>query len=441
MDTLGWETIVAPLMRALSYAIVAMALTRLFRSRQTAFLGMTRWLVVASLLISTALQFVMLGARFFDFVPVLRFARVFDAGFLLAAAIMVWPFMVFMTRRMSRTTSRRLRRYITRAKGQAGQARRLLEMSEELSHTGHWTLSLPDREIFWSDEIYRIHGLEKGPNPPDFHAALEAIHPDDRTHVEALIAGAIVGKTPYEFEAGLLRPDGEIRNVHCRGMPKLDDAGKVTGLFGVFTDLTEQKKIQDQLQAAIQAAENANHVLSQLALLDSLTGLPNRRHFDAAAATEFKRAIRERTGLGIVMIDLDHFKGYNDHFGHPAGDECLRKVAAAIAAASRRPGDLAARYGGEEFIVLLPSTDAAGAGAVAAIIQAAVAALRIPHPANPPLIATISCGTAVCEPAHDGHVLLALMRRADQALYEAKRAGRNCVVNSPAPAASRAANV
>ncbi len=423
------EVFAVELMRAAAYTIVALALVRLFRRRQTKVLGGKRWFVVAALLVSGGLQLVMLGTRLLDRPDLRAVTQMFDAAFLLAAAIMLWPFLDFMSGRLERMTKARLRRHVRHSRAQAAQSRRLLELGEEMSHAGHFTIAMPGREVFWSDEIYRIHGLDKASYEPDLVSSVKLIHPSDRVHVDALIAGAIVGKTGFEFEARLLRPDGQVRIVLCRGAPKLGAAGALSALFGVFMDVTAQKQIQEQLRTATQVAEAASRGLWQLAQVDSLTCLPNRRNFDAALETEFKRAIRERSGLGVIMIDLDLFKGYNDFFGHPAGDECLRRVAAAIGAASRRAGDLAARYGGEEFAVLLPNTDAAGVRAVAGIILESVAALRIPHPGNPPGVATVSCGAAVFEPRRDEHLPLALIGRADQALYDAKRAGRNCVIS------------
>jgi diguanylate cyclase (GGDEF)-like protein len=429
------QAVAAELMRATAYSIVALALIRLFRRPQTKILGRRRWLVVMALLASGGLQLVMLAARGFE-LPGLRYlAQLADAGLLLGAAIILWPFLDFSSVRLKRMTRLRLRRHVREARAQAAQARRLLELGEEMSHAGHWTIAVPDKLVFWSDEIYRICGRDKAGYTPAFATVIDVFHDDDRGHIEALFAGAIIGKSGFEFEARLLRPDGEARNVVCRGAPELNPAGEVTGLFGVFMDVTGQKKIQEQLRAATLAAEGTNHLLRRLALVDSLTGLPNRRHFDVALASEFRRAIREQTGLGVIMIDLDHFKGYNDLYGHPAGDECLRRVAAAIGASARRPGDLAARYGGEEFAVLLPHTDAAGVKLVAAMIIESVAALLIPHLENGPRIATVSCGTAVFQPGRDEHAPLALLRRADQALYAAKRAGRNCVAGDAGQAA------
>lgn len=171
----------------------------------------------------------------------------------------------------------------------------------------------------------------------------------------------------------------------------------------------------------------ANERLSHLSFVDALTGLPNRRCFDEALDTEWRRARRSRTPLAVVMADIDGFKAYNDLRGHPEGDRCLAKVATAFLQAVSRAGDLAARYGGEEFVVLIPGADHAAAQLVAENIRAACEALAITHPAAPVgAVITLSLGVASCVPAEDS-VPASLLAEADAALYRAKQEGRNRV--------------
>jgi diguanylate cyclase len=129
------------------------------------------------------------------------------------------------------------------------------------------------------------------------------------------------------------------------------------------------------------------------------------------------------------MIDLDHFKSFNDKYGHLAGDDCLRRAAEAIAGVPQRPADVTARYGGEEMVVLLPNTDERGSAAVAQLIVQAVRDMRLPHESNPAGIVTISCGVAAFTPDEDAQVAVMLLERADQALYAAKIHGRNQVAS------------
>jgi diguanylate cyclase (GGDEF)-like protein len=166
-------------------------------------------------------------------------------------------------------------------------------------------------------------------------------------------------------------------------------------------------------------------LLRQIALVDGLTGIANRRRFDEVFAAEWRRAQRKEMSLSLILCDVDHFKLYNDHRGHQAGDDCLRMVAQAIASQMSRPGDLAARYGGEEFVCVLPDTDQAGGQFIAESIRTELAALGLPHPASSvgPVV-SLSLGVATAVPGADwpAHDLIAL---ADAKLYEAKKSGRD----------------
>jgi diguanylate cyclase (GGDEF)-like protein len=163
-----------------------------------------------------------------------------------------------------------------------------------------------------------------------------------------------------------------------------------------------------------------------LACQDELTGAANRRHFNDLLRQEWSRAVRDGTPLGLLMVDIDHFKAFNDTYGHPIGDLCLHQVAEGLRSALRRPGDVLARYGGEEFAMLLPNTPAAGAEAVADAMATRVRELAIPHAGAPAGVVTVSIGVAAHTPtAATGPG--SLLQAADRALYDAKRNGRNQV--------------
>jgi diguanylate cyclase (GGDEF)-like protein len=166
--------------------------------------------------------------------------------------------------------------------------------------------------------------------------------------------------------------------------------------------------------------------LKEIATLDSLTGIPNRRHFDETLSTEWKRCIRNDTPLSIVLSDVDFFKQFNDIYGHQAGDSCLRAVAGSLSESLFRVEDTVARYGGEEFVAILPGTDATGAYAVAERMRQSARDLHIPHERG--IDGQISCsfGVASTHPSPE-KAPLQLLRTADAGLYAAKNAGRNRV--------------
>jgi two-component system chemotaxis family response regulator WspR len=171
-----------------------------------------------------------------------------------------------------------------------------------------------------------------------------------------------------------------------------------------------------------------NQELQRLTNMDGLTGLSNRRYFNEFSAPQWKLAIRERAPVGILMVDVDNFKKYNDTYGHLAGDEVLKGVGATMMKSVTRPTDLPARFGGEEFVVLLPASPLESVQTVGERLRNNVQELRIPHVASTVCgHVTVSVGGAVTIPGPDD-TLLALIETADQALYEAKRNGKNRVV-------------
>jgi diguanylate cyclase (GGDEF)-like protein len=193
-------------------------------------------------------------------------------------------------------------------------------------------------------------------------------------------------------------------------------------LFPASIRSFERKRLESELR-------DANARLTMLASIDGLTGVANRRALDERFAQEWSRAMRVRTPLVLLMIDLDHFKQYNDLYGHHAGDLCLQSVSKVILSMARRPQDLAARFGGEEFVLILPQTTLEGARTIADQLREAIYDLEIEHRGSKWGRVTVSIGCASHTPAR-GENYPVLLELADTALYQAKQAGRNCVESS-----------
>lgn len=176
--------------------------------------------------------------------------------------------------------------------------------------------------------------------------------------------------------------------------------------------------------------DEMNRELTRISSVDGLTGIPNRRQYDESLGREWGRAMRNGSALSVLMCDVDEFKKYNDHYGHQAGDECLKRVAGVLAASAKRPTDMAARYGGEEFSVILPDTHLQGALQVAEGIRQGVERLGLPHAAcGQEAVVTVSVGVASVVPARGQHEIPFLVRLADAGLYQAKSQGRNQVAS------------
>ncbi len=173
--------------------------------------------------------------------------------------------------------------------------------------------------------------------------------------------------------------------------------------------------------------KHQSDLLRKMVFIDGLTGVFNRRCFDELLVTEWRRAPRNASSLGLLMLDIDHFKRYNDRYGHQQGDDTLRQVASAIKASLLRPGDLVARYGGEEFACIMPATDFEGALHVAERIEHVVRSLQLPHAdSDTAAVVTLSIGLALGQPGSDADPA-ALLALADAQLYRAKHTGRGRV--------------
>ena len=218
---------------------------------------------------------------------------------------------------------------------------------------------------------------------------------------------------PVIFLTSRTSPDDEVDGF---------DAGGVDYITKPINPAVLRARVRNHLEL-----KHARDALERIARMDAMTGIANRRAFDETLSREWRRLARVNQSLGVIMIDVDHFKQFNDTYGHGAGDSCLQRVAHAATAALQRPADFLARYGGEEFVALLPDTDLAGAVAVAEAIRTAVQDLKIPHSGSKVAsCVTVSLGVACIVPKGDtgGE---GLVEAADKQLYAAKSEGRNRV--------------
>lgn len=268
---------------------------------------------------------------------------------------------------------------------------------------------------------------------------------------------AVDGMTALEIAAREPRPDILLLDIMMPGMDGYEvckrlKADPTTADIPVIF-VTAMNEVEDEakglevgaidyitkpISPPIVAARVRNHLelkkhrdlLKDLSSVDGLTGIANRRRFDETLGREWKRCARSRGALSVLIIDIDFFKDFNDNYGHVAGDECLQKIAATLAAATHRVGDLVARYGGEEFGVVLPETDQDGAANVAGMMHKGVAALNITHAfSRCSDRVTVSIGAGSTVPRNDSGPHL-LVEAADRMLYQAKQDGRNRVRSS-----------
>lgn len=291
------------------------------------------------------------------------------------------------------------------------QSNRWLLQAEAAALVGHWRVDLIGWTIQWSDQTYRVHGLEPG-MAVDVDYSVQQYVAEDRLAVRKILAEAVRTGQPFEFQGRILRTDGEIRHVKSHGSIEMGRGNKAVGIFGTVQDVTETVENARILEAARSAAE-------RVANTDMLTGLPNRRHTLAFLEKALAGARDNGAPLAVAIFDIDHFKRINDSYGHATGDQVIRRVAQRANAALRE-GDMLGRIGGEEFVCILQRSSAQAAEIVAERVRRAVETGTVAEEGLPQ--ATISVGLAIYDSEADVEELL---HRADKALYVAKRDGRN----------------
>lgn len=308
---------------------------------------------------------------------------------------------------------------------QYAKANTYLKLAESTARVGHWYLGSDSRSLFWSEEVYRIHGVDPQGVTSDEtvdlaqFSSLMLYHPEDRARVRTTLLAAMEREQGFRYEARVVRPDGSIRYVSSNGHPRHDASGAFEGLFGTFHDITDQTETLEALRIARSEALHEASVAQRLAETDDLTGIANRRKIMARLRTVGLAAKRRKSQLTIAIVDIDHFKMVNDRHGHHVGDEVLKRVAG-IMSGHLRSTDMVGRLGGEEFLVILPGENGDNGYKMIERLRVRIAS-ETGAAASLPAV-TISAGLATL--AEDGDIEETL-RRADEALYEAKEGGRN----------------
>ncbi len=253
------------------------------------------------------------------------------------------------------------------------------------------------------------------------HDWADRMHPDDRQWVVDYCVSQSKAGVDHEADYRALTKDGSYVWIRDVVHVVRNEAGVTEALIGFMFDISERKRTEEKVLGLQKELED-------LSFKDGLTGVANRRRFDAVLEEEWTSARTTQKPLSLMMIDIDFFKQYNDHYGHVPGDDCLKRVAKTLRIGATRPRDFLARYGGEEFIIVLPETDEKGAEQVAARCREALAAEAIPHERSTvgPIV-TISIGVGTIVPSGDDSPVR-FIEEVDKRLYEAKQRGRNCVV-------------
>lgn len=260
---------------------------------------------------------------------------------------------------------------------------------------------------------------------PDSWASVEdwaaRIHEEDRERVVNFCVAQSKAGVDHEADYRALTRDGNYVWIRDVVHVVRKENGEVDALVGFMFDISERKKTEEKLLSL-------QKELEALSFKDELTGIPNRRMFDSILEVEWTNATRSRLPLSLILFDIDHFKQYNDHYGHIQGDNCLRRMAQLLNRAATRPRDFLARIGGEEFVLVLPETDAEAAAKVARRCQDLLAEEGIPHEQSPvsPIL-TISLGIGTITPGRSDRPI-DFIEEVDKRLYKAKEKGRNRIV-------------
>ncbi len=281
-----------------------------------------------------------------------------------------------------------------------------LAEAQQQAHLGSWEWDIRTGELTWSDELYRIHGLEPRSGAIDFERFLATVHADDRDQVKAIVGTALATLDPFTYEHRVVRPDGVVRTLAAQGSVQGDASGQAVRMVGTCQDISERKHLEVQL--------------THQAFHDSLTGLPNRALFADRVAHAVSWRLAGPRSVAVMLIDLDDFKNVNDTLGYSAGDELLGEASRRIEA-SVGPADTVARFGGDEFAVLLEQ--GSDLSVTIAVADRILNALQRPVAVQGRQV-TMSASLGIALNTTSFETADELMRNADAAMYRAKTSGK-----------------
>ena len=341
-----------------------------------------------------------------------------EKGVVASIAIIVIAIVVALTYGKHRHAYGQARSLARRRAARLTETMRLYRMAEQIAELGTWQYFAEDGRQEWSDGMKRLFGID--PSEKMHEGDAETLLKANDVDLVNIVMEGPVDRGPIPVDFSILRLDGQQRDLRLNAY-HLRDRGAQTGhVVAVVLDVTSQRARERRLVQSREIALREARMAKELAETDPLTGLANRRRVMARLDRMVLGSRTAGTPLSLIAFDVDHFKRVNDSYGHPAGDEVLRKIAG-IASRQARDGDVLGRIGGEEFVWILPGSNSDMAQMVANRLRQAIA-VQSATGRVPPV--TISLGLATVTGGDTG---LSLFARADDALYQAKNAGRNTV--------------
>lgn len=302
-----------------------------------------------------------------------------------------------------------------------------LQKTIQLADIGYFETNLVTGEVLWDRNCYAIHELPEKSRISYDTFINKIVHPDDLPHCLERFKKQIILNEPFFMEYRAIDAKGEVQWIKEKIEPQSDAKGNITHILGAKRNITHERTTQQKLEEYQRILEEKNRQLEELATHDELTKIYNRRMFNEQFESEWQRARRTSSALTVAIADIDHFKEFNDLYGHLSGDICLSTIANVLQQTLTRSTDMVARYGGEEFAFILPGTSEPEM--IIEQCRKNVASLHMSHQNSIGGIVTVTIGAATTSPSEKVK-RSDLFRLADEMLYTAKANGRNQVLHT-----------